>query len=265
MGVELYTQQSVFNLGLTSMRPVVQLCDPIYDQDLVTKKFLEEKLSMLSELPVQIPNATTSVLGGVKQGSGVYISPDGALSILDYERTKILQEWLLLNGSSTTQSNSWVVSNSANITPLNAFNQATMQITGASAAVQDYDNLYKISKTLVHHASSVDSFVQPTTWVHNNSSHLTTTRETSTVSIGINNISINGLNNIIVGYQNKTNNFNNLVILGHNADPTGSDRVVLGSVTNPLSCTTTAGSPVPVGFILVEINGRSSKIPYYDV
>ena len=265
MSVELYTQQSIFNVGLSSMRPIAQLCDPMNDQDLVTKKFLEEKLALLEEIPLQLPRATTSVLGCVKQGSGLYISPDGTMSVVDYEKNKILSEWLQLNGANTINTNTWIAQNSSNITPLNIFNQAITQITGISGAVQDYDSIYKISNTLSIHSSAVNNSRNTTTWVQQNSSNLTTNKTTSTVSIGQNTITLNGLDNIIIGHENNSNSYNNNIIIGNSATPQGSNRVVIGSDKHPLTISPTAGSSIPVGFLLVEINGNEVKIPYYDV
>jgi hypothetical protein len=85
MGVELYTQQSIFNAGLSSMEPISQMKNPSADNHLITKEYFDTQFEKLSTLPFLLPVASSSVLGGVKQGIGVDIDSNGSISVSGYE------------------------------------------------------------------------------------------------------------------------------------------------------------------------------------
>ena len=91
MTVELYSQDSIFNAGLTSVRAITQLIDPIYDTDVATKYYVDHVIDVLQTDPrfdtsvkplTAIPVATDEILGGVKIGNDLTITLDGVLSVI---------------------------------------------------------------------------------------------------------------------------------------------------------------------------------------
>lgn len=104
MTVELYSQDSIFNAGLTSVQAITQLIEPVYDTDLATKYYVDHAINILETDPrfdpnivplTEIPLATDSVVGGIKIGHGLTISLDGTLAT-------ILPEMLPLSGGTVT-------------------------------------------------------------------------------------------------------------------------------------------------------------------
>lgn len=104
MTVELYSQDSIFNAGLTSVQAITQLIDPVYDTDVATKYYVDHAIDILQTDPrfdtsvtplTAIPIATDEVLGGVKIGKNLTIALDGTLSFIP-------QDALPLSGGTIT-------------------------------------------------------------------------------------------------------------------------------------------------------------------
>lgn len=82
-----------------------------------------------------------------------------------------------------------------------------------------------------------------------------------------------GSNNIAIGYSADVNstNYSNCIIIGTNAIAYRSGDFVLGSTQNPITISSTVGTPGvastlpsnPLGYLEVRLNGTVVKIPYY--
>ena len=269
MGIELYSQDSIFNAGVTAVKPITQLIDPIYDTDLSTKYYVDQTFAIYKSTPLSLPVATKFVLGAVRQGEGVVIERDGSISVADYAPMQATRNWILENGTGVVESTSWVQQQSANIVSLNEFNNVVNAISGV-VTTPEYSSIQKIGSTLTRHATAIQRYETPSTWVENNSSSFAI--QPSSTFIGKDNTqTVNGINNIVIGSRNHNNGWSNLVMLGNCIKPSGGHRVAIGSTEVPMSTalTATAGSATlpasPLGFILFEINGQEVKMPYYGV
>lgn len=89
MSIELYSQDSVFNAGLTAVRAITQLIDPIADTDVATKSYVDLQALLVKTDPTMrwsttpltaVPIATDTRLGGVKIGDTLDVTPSGVLN-----------------------------------------------------------------------------------------------------------------------------------------------------------------------------------------
>ncbi len=91
---------------------------------------------------------------------------------------------------------------------------------------------------------------------------LSVTTSSGNIGIGTNAGSDNtiGINNILIGGSTTTQDFNNSVIIGNNAQATTDNQLVIGTLADPVG-TITASVPTPDNQWLVNINGRNYLIP----
>jgi hypothetical protein len=91
MTVELYSQDSIFNAGLTSVQAITQLIEPVFDTDVATKYYVDHKIDILESDPrfdpniiplTEVPPATDNTIGGIKVGANLAIGLDGTLSAI---------------------------------------------------------------------------------------------------------------------------------------------------------------------------------------
>lgn len=278
MSLELYSQDSIFNAGVTAVRSIVQLEDPVHDYELATKYYVDQTIAIIQSTPLVLPIATGSILGGVKIGVGLTIEHDGRLNVTDGPTMKTLRDWIDVNGINVAAAASWVMDESANVVMTDILNGRFDDLVGGAPA-QQYNTIEKISRALERDQTDIDSFQAPITWVLSNSASLHITN-TNTI-IGKNNtLQPNSFNTIIVG-SNSVNTdeygagaYDDCIILGTNATAHGHGRFCIGSNSNPLETSTTASSgdnldvvdiPLkPQGYLHLEINGKPVKIPYYN-
>lgn len=262
MGVELYSQDTIFNASLTAVTPITQLIDPIKDTDVATKYYVDQAVSIIQATPTTLPLASPTVLGGVKIGDGLAIEQSGKLSVVDYVSMRNIGDWVEAYGDSTIVSNTWVRTHSTDVVLQNELDATMAELIGGTP-VQSYNTIQKIGNTLTSHADSISATRIAYTWYQGVSSSIEFTN--TNTFIGKGNIrTTEGYNNIVIGTNNSNNRYNNCIVLGVNAQPSDNNRLVLGSTANPLH--TQAGEPLPeepIGYLVTEINGVTVKIPYY--
>lgn len=75
--VVIFTANSDGNLDMEMVRRIINLPNPINNYDAVNKIYVDTLVNS-----IQIPIATDTILGGIKQGIDVSISPTGVLSVV---------------------------------------------------------------------------------------------------------------------------------------------------------------------------------------